>query len=158
MAHSAAVKPSDHAPAPRIRPARPDDAAALVPLYDAWSHAQPVEVVAERLEAWAAAPDSEVLVAEVDGEVAGLAGVSAVLHLARPSRYARLAGLSVDARFRRRGVGAALVRAAEQLGRRWGCDLMEITSSRWREEAPGFYRALGYEDVCERSARFMRSL
>jgi GNAT superfamily N-acetyltransferase len=142
----------------RIRAARPADAPALVPLFDAWSHAQPEEVVAERLAAWAAAPDTEVVVAEVDGAVAGFAGVSAMLHLARPGRFARVVGLAVSADHRRRGVGAALVRAAEELGRGWGCDVMEITSSRWRAEAPGFYRALGYVDRCERSARFMRSL
>jgi predicted N-acetyltransferase YhbS len=141
-----------------VRDARPADAPALVALYEAWSHAQPVEVVAERLAAWAAADDAEVLVAEVDGAVAGMAAVSAVLHLARPGRYARLAGLAVGQAHRRLGVGGALVRTAEELARRWGCDAMEITSSRWRQEAPGFYRALGYEDRCERSARFMRSL
>jgi GNAT superfamily N-acetyltransferase len=141
-----------------IRAARSEDAAALVALYEAWEHAQPVEVVAERLSAWAAAPQAQVLVAEVDGAVAGFAGVCAVPHLARPGRFARLSGLAVGAPHRRRGVGAALVRAAEELGRRWDCDAMEITSSRRRADAPGFYRALGYDDVCERSARFMRSL
>ena len=68
-----------------IRRAVPDDAPALVPLYDAWSHPQPAGVIAERIAAWAALDRASILVADAGG-------------------------------------------------------------------------ALGYEDRCERSARFMRSL
>lgn len=50
------------------------------------------------------------------------------------------------------------MRAAEEHGRAWGCDRMILESSRWRNEAPGFYRALGYEDWCARKATFVRSL
>ena len=34
---------------------------------------------------------------------------------------------------------------------------MEITSSRWRTGAHGFYQRLGYQDACPRSARFLKS-
>ena len=67
-------------------------------------------------------------------------------------------GLVVHAGHRRRGVGAALVRAAEDIARDWGCDRMEVTSRRSRAEAPGFYPALGYEDQSPRQARFIRPL
>jgi GNAT superfamily N-acetyltransferase len=142
----------------RIRTARPADAEALVPLFEQWGYPEPAGEIAARLAAWDAADDHAVLVAEVDGAVAGLAAVGAVLHLALPGRFARLAGLAVDAAHRRRGVGSALVRAAEDVARGWGCDRMEITSSRSRAEAPGFYPALGYDDRGERSARFIRPL
>jgi GNAT superfamily N-acetyltransferase len=143
---------------PRIRAARHEDAAALVPLFEAWSHAQPVDVVAERLAAWERTWQAELLVAEVDGALAGFAGVCATPHLAQPGSCARLVGLAVSSSARRRGVGQALVRAAEELGRGWGCDVMEVISSRWREEAPAFYPALGYEEISGRQARFTRSL
>jgi GNAT superfamily N-acetyltransferase len=55
-------------------------------------------------------------------------------------------------------VATALVRAAEALAREWGCDRLEATSRRSRAEAPGFYPALGYEDVSPRSARYVREL
>ena len=142
----------------QIRRAHPDDAARLVPLYAQWGYAQPAEAVAERLALWADTPQAEVLVAEADGALAGVIGVFSSPHLALPGRFGRVGGLAVDAGSRRRGVGAALVRAAEELARSWGCDRMEITSSRWRTEAPSFYPALGYEDRCERSARFIRPL
>jgi GNAT superfamily N-acetyltransferase len=141
-----------------IRRARPDDAERLVPLYEQWGYPQPASAVTERLALWAGTPQAEVLVAEVDGALAGMIGVCTTLHLALPGTFARVGGLSVDRAFRRRGVGAALVGAAEALARTWGCDRVEITSSRSRAEAPGFYAAIGYDDVCGRSARFIRQL
>jgi GNAT superfamily N-acetyltransferase len=141
-----------------VRPARASDAEALVPVFEDWSHPQPADVIAERLRAWADEPRAKVLVAELDGAVVGLAAVSASLHVARPGRFGRLAGLAVRDDARRRGVGAALVRAAEELARGWGCDRLEATSSRWREEAPAFYAALGYEDLSVSQARYSRDL
>jgi hypothetical protein len=35
---------------------------------------------------------------------------------------------------------------------------VELTSSRWREEAPRFYEALGYEELSGRQARYRREL
>ena len=142
----------------QIRRARPDDASSLVPLYEQWGYPQPASDVAQRLALWEATPQAEVLVAEIDGALAGMVGVCTTPHLALPGVFARVAGLSVDSAFRRRGVGAALIGAAEELARSWGCDRIEITSSRSRAEAPSFYPAIGYEDRCARSARFIRSL
>jgi GNAT superfamily N-acetyltransferase len=142
-----------------VRAARAGDAAALVPLFAQWEHPQPEPVVAERIAAWTAAPDAELLVAEAgDGAVAGLVAVAAQLHLARPARSARIIGLVVDQRARRGGVGAALMAAAETLARDWGCDRLELTSARRREAAMAFYAALGFEDLCATSARFVRAL
>ena len=59
---------------------------------------------------------------------------------------------------RRRGVATALMRAAEDLARGWGCDRLELTSTRSRAEAPAFYAALGYEDRSARQARYVRLL
>jgi GNAT superfamily N-acetyltransferase len=141
-----------------IRRARSDDAPRLVALYEQWGYGQPASAIAERLALWAETPNAEVLVASLDDVLAGMVGVYASPHLALRGRFGRIGGLSVDAAFRRRGVGAALIGAAEELARSWGCDRMEITSSRSRAEAPGFYPAIGYEDICGRSARFIRPL
>jgi GNAT superfamily N-acetyltransferase len=141
-----------------IRAAHVDDVPSLVPLYSAWGHPQPATIVAERLAAWEATAYARVLIAELDAAVAGIAAVSASPHLARPGRFARLAGLAVADRFRRRGVATALVHAAEALAREWDCDRVEITSTRSREEAPRFYAALGYQDHSQRQARYIRSL
>jgi ribosomal protein S18 acetylase RimI-like enzyme len=142
----------------QIRPAKTEDVPALVGVFSDWGHPQPADFIAGRLETWAATPHAEVIVAEIDAAVAGVAAVSASPHLARPGSFARLVGLAVSRDFRRHGVGAALVRAAEEIGRDWGCDRLEVSSTRTREEAPGFYVALGYEDRSDRQARFIRPL
>jgi predicted N-acetyltransferase YhbS len=141
-----------------IREAQVQDAAAVAGLLTQLGYPHAEAEAAERLASWADTPHAEVLVAELDGAVVGVTSVSAFPHLARPGRRARLASLSVDAAHRRRGIGAALVRAAEERAREWGCDEMEITSRRTRPEAPVFYPALGYEDRSPRQARFMRPL
>ena len=142
----------------RVRPATAADAPALAAVFEAWGHAQPAEVIRERLETWGGTPLAAVLVAERDETVAGVVAVSASPHLARPGRFARLAGLAVHRDHRRRGVATALVRAAEDLARTWDCDRLELTSTRSRAEAPGFYAALGYEDRSARQARYVRPL
>jgi GNAT superfamily N-acetyltransferase len=111
-----------------------------------------------QLAEWANRPFGEVIVAEVDTGVAGLLAGVAMPHLARPGRFARLGGLVVSARHRRRGVGRELMRAAEQCARGWGCDRLELTSSRWRTEAHAFYPAAGYREVSEQQARYRRKL
>jgi GNAT superfamily N-acetyltransferase len=144
-----------------IRPPVAADIPALVGVFSDWGHPQPGESIAARLELWAATPHAEVLVAELDGAVAGVAAVAATPHLARSGSFGRLVGLAVAGSFRRRGVGASLVRAAEAQARDWGCDRLEATSTRSRDEAPAFYLALGYEDRSERqratSARSSRA-
>jgi GNAT superfamily N-acetyltransferase len=141
-----------------IRAGRAGDVPSLVPLYEEWGHPQTPEVIAERLSTWEATPHAEVLVAEVDGNVAGVAAVCACPHLARPGSYARLTGIVVGASCRRRGIGRALMRAAEDCARIWGCDRIELTTTRSRAEAPAFYPSLGYEDASQRQARFVRGL
>jgi GNAT superfamily N-acetyltransferase len=145
-------------PGVRIRPATAADVPSLVPLFAQWDHAQPAEMIAGRIDVFAATPHAELLVAELDGAVAGLAGVCAEPHLARPALNARLMGLVVGDAFRRRGVGEALLRAAEVIARGWGCDRMEVTSSRRRAAAQAFYPALGYEEQSTTRERFIRPL
>ena len=141
-----------------IRAARIVDAAALVPLFEDWNHVLPEAAIAERLAEWERTPLAAVLVAELDVVVGGVAAVHASQHLARPGRFARLIGLAVRADHRRRGVARALLRAVEERALEWGCHRVELTSSRYREEAPGFYAALGYADLSERQARYSREL
>ena len=48
--------------------------------------------------------------------------------------------------------------ASVSVARRLGCEDLELTSSRSRSGAHAFYRHLGFEDRCPRSARFVRPL
>jgi len=141
-----------------IRPISPDDSPRLAALLTQLGYPASTSEVVERLGYWLPDPNSALIGAEVDGELVGVAALHLCPHLERTGRWARLAALVVDERCRGTGVGAALVRAAEDRARELGCHSMEITSSRWRTGAHGFYQRLGYQDACPRSARFLKSL
>lgn len=141
-----------------IRDVRRSDAEALVALYADWDHPATADVVESVLDAWMRHDDRVILVAEIAGELAGMAAVAAVPHLSTPGRGARLVGLVVGRAHRRRGVASDLLRAAEQQARSWGCDQLELTSARFRQEAHHFYPARGYEETSSHHARYLKRL
>lgn len=141
-----------------IRAARPDDVTALIPLFEQWGHARSTDEIAAVLAEWRDTVRSEVLLADVEGDIAGMTAVSAAPRFAEPGRYAHLAGMVVAIAHRRRGFGALLLHAAEELARAWNCDRLELTSSRSREAAHDFYRARGYEETSAQQARYVRLL
>ncbi|UUV34317.1 GNAT family N-acetyltransferase [Amycolatopsis roodepoortensis] len=142
-----------------IRHARPTDAPAVTALLTELGYPDNDETdVRGRLERWARHPEGAAFVAEADGTVVGVVAVVAIPLLERPGSGGRIVALVVDETRRGSGIGRELVAAAEAEALRWGCDTMEVTSSRHRTAAHAFYRARGYEDHCERSARFLRRL
>lgn len=95
-------------------------------------------------------PRREVLVAIIEGSVVGMVDVTLVdapragsIH--RPIPTADL-GISVLQAWRRRGVGRALMAAAEASARRRGADRMILDMSAANLDALAFYRAMGYVD------------
>lgn len=74
-----------------------------------------------------------------------------VLH--RPAPVGRISMLVVDAKLRNRGIGEALVRAAEHALVASGCQIVEVTSNNARTDAHRFYERLGYERTSVRLAR-----
>ena len=108
--------------------------------------------MAERL----AAMDAEgftVLVAERDGAVAGCLSTSTMRVLHRPAPVGRISMMVVDEDLRGRGIGAALVRAAEEALAAQSCYMVEVTSNARRTEAHRFYERLGYERTSVRLAK-----
>ena len=106
----------------------------------------------ERLAAMAA-EGRAVLVAELDGAVVGCLSSSAMRVLHRPAPVGRISMMVVDETWRSRGIGAALVRAAERALAAQGCYMVEVTSHVRRTEAHRFYERLGYEKTSVRLAR-----
>ena len=70
---------------------------------------------------------------------------------------AELVGLVVDEALRGRGIGAALVTAAEAWARERGLARLRVRSNVTREATHSFYRRLGYEEV-KRQVVFRKSL
>ena len=137
---------------PQIRRAEQRDAAGLAQLIGQLGYTAAEPDVAERL----AAMDTEgrvVLVAELDGEVIGCLSTSVMRVLHRPAPVGRISMMVVDGAHRSRGVGAQLVRAAEEALAAQGCYMVEVTSHLRRTEAHRFYERLGYERTSVRLAK-----
>jgi GNAT superfamily N-acetyltransferase len=135
-----------------IRRAREGDAAALARLIGQLGYDASPGEVAERLSVM----ESEgrvVLVAELDGEIIGCLSTSVMRVLHRPAPVGRISMMVVDEALRGRGIGAELVRAAEDALATQGCYMVEVTSHERRTEAHRFYERLGYERTSVRLAR-----
>lgn len=111
------------------------------------------EQAAERLERIDADPSTWVVVADMDGDLAGLAALHVQNLVERDEPGCEVAGLVVAQRFRRRGVGEALMQALEDEARRRGGRFMVLNTAHRRADAHAFYEALGYEHTGRRYAK-----
>jgi aminoglycoside 6'-N-acetyltransferase I len=94
---------------------------------------------------------AEVLVAEgADGRLLGFAEVTIRSHAegCRPGRIAYLEGWFVEADVRRTGVGAALMAAVEDWGRREGCDELGSDTELANTDSGRAHERLGFEEAC----------
>ncbi len=128
-----------------IRPAAPEDAAAIAGCLTALGYGTSATLVAAKLSATADSSVDTALVAEY--ACAGIVGVVSVhllplFHAA--GNLARLTALAVRPDHHRKGVGRALVAAAERFAWEHQCGRVEVTSGDHREKAHAFYHALGY--------------
>ena len=129
---------------PTVRAAGAADAPAIAPLLAELGYPASAADLTVRLESLHRA-DEIVLVAEVDGELLGVETVHITPMLQRPTPVGRITMLVVAQRAHGKGIGRALVEAAEKIIAARGCSLIEITSNRARTDAHAFYERLGYE-------------
>ncbi|HEX8123346.1 MAG TPA: GNAT family N-acetyltransferase [Solirubrobacteraceae bacterium] len=94
------------------------------------------------LTGWAA--EHEVLVAEVEGALAGYVAVGRVLPIEANAHVLEVKGLLVDPAHRRRGIGAALVRAAVDAATRRGARRLTLRVLAANPEARALYEAEGF--------------
>jgi len=128
----------------RIRPVTAADTPAVAALSGELGYETETGDMAARLAAVLAAPGHAVFAAEGgDGAVLGWVHVCARLLLIDPPS-AFVEGLVVAPGERRRGVGRALMAAAEDWARGRGAQVIRLRSGATREDAHAFYRALGY--------------
>jgi GNAT superfamily N-acetyltransferase len=137
---------------PLIRDAWPVDAPVVAELLAELGYPTDAATVAGRLERLAIVGD-RVLVAEVDGEVAGLAHLQVTPAIEHDRPVARVGALVVAESRRRQGIGRALVEAAEAEARARNCVLLFLTTSELRDDAHAFYELLGLERTGRRYGR-----
>jgi imidazolonepropionase-like amidohydrolase/RimJ/RimL family protein N-acetyltransferase len=133
--------------------------AALWPEDTAEGHAKEIAVILSG--AWPGTYPFAILVAQTDdGEVIGFADVTLRSYAdgcdpANPVGY--LEGWFVEEAHRRKGVGAALVRASEDWAKTQGCT--EMASDTWHDNEPSLraHESLGYE-VVDRVVTFRKTL
>ena len=130
-----------------VRFAKPDDAAALVRLYDMLLHThEDTAVMRDSVARICTDPNNCILVAETDGAVAGTIQVticSAVAYGGRPNAF--LEFFIVDPAYRRMGVGTKLCEAAEQVCMQYDVTCIEVVSGAERTQAHALYRKMGFD-------------
>jgi len=136
-----------------IRRAQPQDAVAVADLLRHLGYPTEPSLAETRLRSLGDADC--VLITE-----GGLIALHRIPLLAEGGAFARITALVVAPGHRNSGIARALLAAAEQAAREWGCTLLEVSSARSPERAAAhaFYQAAGFTDANPRSARYRKRL
>jgi len=129
----------------RIRPAIPEDAAALAVLSGELGYPSTQEQILGRLTPLHSSGHDAILVA-VEQQIIGWIHVARTLSLESGSG-AEIMGLVVAERFRGGGIGAMLVSEAEQWARGQGLNRIRVRTNVVRGDARAFYAKRGYRLV-----------
>lgn len=135
-----------------VRPATPDDAAAWVRMREALWPSEPGEHAGEVRQFFDGTlhePLAVLLAFDETGAPAGFAELSIRNYAedCRTSRVAYLEGWYVEAHARRKGVGRALVAAAEDWGRSQGCTEFASDALIDNDASAAAHRALGFQET-----------
>jgi GNAT superfamily N-acetyltransferase len=127
-----------------IRSVEPRDAAEVARLATQLGYPSTPDQVAQRLEVLAAKSESAVFVAEGEGRLDGWISIQGRQQV-ESDPDAIIDGLVVDEAARRKGVGRALIAAAEAWARERRFGSVRIRSNTVRVDARRFYESVGYE-------------
>jgi GNAT superfamily N-acetyltransferase len=133
-----------------IRQATSDDAAALARLCTQLGYPAQAAQMPARLERLAADPNARAFVAVRGADVLGLTTLHLRYTLNHEAPIAQITLLVVDEDQRTRGVGRALVEAAEQWARERGAHRIVVTTQLSRTGAHAFYERVGYSHTGRR--------
>ena len=128
-----------------IRAPSASDASALGSLLGQLGYPADARDVPRRLTRLAERGRAVAFVAEVDGKVVGVATAHAFASIHAERDVAWLTTLVVAQDARHRGVGRALVAAAEGWARTHDCQRLSVTTALHRDDAHAFYDRLGYQ-------------
>ena len=128
-----------------IRAAEINDAGALAQLMRGLGYETTQSEMQTRLERIAADKSYRTFVAVRDGKVCGMIGTLTCPSYEHNDLGGRILALATLSTMRRRGVGRALIAAAEKDFARRGISRIALNTRLAREDAHKFYESLGYE-------------
>jgi len=135
-------------PSIRIRATQPADSAQIAELSGQLGYPASAVAIASRLARLLAHPDHHCVFVAVDGEPTLLGWIHAGFSdLLEYDQRGEIFGLVVHESARGRGVGGALVAAAEQWVLEHGCAEIGVHSNVVRKESHPFYERVGYERI-----------
>lgn len=130
-----------------VRPAQPGDYDKIADLAGQLGYPSTGRQVRVRLDEMQDANHYVVYVAQLsEGRVAGWIGVH-IFRVVEADRCAAISGFVVDQSIRSRGIGKALLDAAEKWARSHGCGAISVLSNVKRDRAHCFYKNNGYTHV-----------
>jgi GNAT superfamily N-acetyltransferase len=130
-----------------VRSPEPGDYDKMADLAEQLGYLSTVQQVRIRLEAMANSSQYGVYVAQLPGgQIGGWIGLY-VFRSVEQDTCAGISGLIVDQQVRGRGIGKALLEAAEGWARSQDCSAIAVHSNVMRERAHRFYARHGYEHI-----------
>ena len=136
-----------------IRPAVVEDAAQIATCLLSLGYGAAPRMIEGKLAAFGECTDA-VFVACEGALIAGVVSIHLTPLFHAPGHLARVTALSIRDGYQRRGIGKALMAAAEQWSWASGAARVDLTSGNHRPEAHRFYESLGYGTD---SRRFVKS-
>lgn len=130
----------------KTRPALAADAAAIGELSAQLGYPSTPQQVQTRLERFNPDDEAAFVAEDQPGKVIGWIHVFTARHL-QSEPFAELGGLVVDQDYRGKGVGTALMNAAEDWAKRRGFTMLRLRSRSTRTDAHRLYDRQGYSRV-----------
>ena len=126
-----------------IRSASYKDIDQLLNLMSQLGYPSDKDTIAASLTKYKRSDNYEILVAEHEGKVIGCISLHVMKLFHMAGNAGRITSLVVSSENRGKGIGKALVNAADQYFKSMGCVKTEVTSGDHREEAHNFYQSEG---------------
>lgn len=131
----------------KVREATKNDVSQMVTLMEQLGYPSSLEQFEQRFESIFTNPCYHTLVAELENQIVGMAGLCTDLFYEYDGSYVRIVAFVVDSNYRRRGIGKKLMQEIESWARNQGVIAIALNSGnrKERKDAHQFYLSMGFE-------------
>jgi GNAT superfamily N-acetyltransferase len=138
-----------------IREANRADAAGIIPLLKQLGYSGlDTRGVEEKITQYSVS--GKLLVSEHEGHLTSFISLHVFPIFHSPGNAGRITAFCVDEQYRSRGIGIAMIRAAEDFFLTKGCTRVEVTSNNRRLDAHAFYLNHGYIEDSRKFVKYFR--